>query len=60
MYMAVHGVPGPGPDHVQALADFALDMADVAAGLENPHDLAMPVRVGLTDGTVITEVAESR
>ncbi len=56
----VNGVPRPRPDHVQALADFAIDMADVAAELEDPHSLAMPMRIGLADGQVITGVTRSR
>ena len=42
-YMVVSGVPRPRPDHVQALADFALDMADVAAALKDPHGQARTV-----------------
>ena len=33
-YMVVSGVPRPRPDHVHALADFALEMTAVAAKLE--------------------------
>ena len=32
-YMVVSGVPRPRPDHVQVLADFALEMADAAASV---------------------------
>ena len=46
-YMVVSGVPRPRPDHVQALADFALEMADVAAGLKDPHGHSVPLRVGM-------------
>ncbi|WP_269147845.1 hypothetical protein [Mycobacterium leprae] len=35
-------------------------MADVAAELEDPHSLAMPMRIGLADGQVITGVTRSR
>ncbi len=59
-YMVVSGVPRPRPDHVQALADFALDMADVAAGLKDPHGLSLPLRVGLATGPVVAGVVGSR
>jgi adenylate cyclase len=32
-YMVVSGVPQPRPDHLEALADLALDIADAVAGL---------------------------
>lgn len=59
-YMVVSGVPRPRPDHVHALADFALDMADVAAGLKDPHGRAVPLRVGLATGPVVAGVVGSR
>jgi adenylate cyclase len=59
-YMVVSGVPRPRPDHVQALADFALDMADVAAGLKDPHGRSVPLRVGLATGPVVAGVVGSR
>jgi class 3 adenylate cyclase len=59
-YMVVSGVPRARPDHVQALADFALDMIDVAAGLKDPHGLALPLRVGMACGPVVAGVVGSR
>ncbi len=59
-YMVVSGVPRPRPDHVQALADFALDMAAVAAGLKDPHGRSVPLRVGLATGPVVAGVVGSR
>lgn len=59
-YMVASGVPRPRPDHVQALADFAIEMVDVAAGLEDPHGLAIPLRVGLAVGPVVAGVVGSR
>jgi len=59
-YMVASGVPRPRPDHVQALADFALEMADVAAGLKDPHGDAVPLRVGLATGPVVAGVVGSR
>ena len=59
-YMVVSGVPRPRPDHVQALADFALEMADAAAGLKDPHGQPVPLRVGLASGPVVAGVVGSR
>jgi class 3 adenylate cyclase len=59
-YMVVSGVPRPRPDHVRALADFAIEMADVAAGLKDPHGLSVPLRVGMACGPVVAGVVGSR
>ncbi|MDT5349040.1 MAG: adenylate cyclase, partial [Mycobacterium sp.] len=59
-YMVVSGVPRPRPDHVAALADFALEMADVAAGLKGPHGQAVPIRIGMANGPVVAGVVGSR
>ncbi|MGB8391403.1 adenylate/guanylate cyclase domain-containing protein [Mycobacterium sp.] len=59
-YMVVSGVPRPRPDHAQALADFALDMANVAAGLKDPHGHSVPLRVGMATGPVVAGVVGSR
>ncbi|GAB7141587.1 adenylate/guanylate cyclase domain-containing protein [Mycobacterium riyadhense] len=59
-YMVVSGVPRPRPDHVHALADCALDMAAVAAEMEDPHDRSVPLRVGLATGPVVAGVVGSR
>lgn len=52
-YMVVSGVPRPRPDHTQALADFALDMTNVAAQLKDPRGNPVPLRVGLATGPVV-------
>jgi class 3 adenylate cyclase len=59
-YMVVSGVPRPRPDHSRALADFALDMANVAAGLKDPHGQPIPLRVGMACGPVVAGVVGSR
>ncbi len=59
-YMVVSGVPRPRPDHVQALADFALDMADAAATLKDPYGQAVPIRIGMANGPVVAGVVGSR
>ncbi|MGO9511642.1 MAG: adenylate/guanylate cyclase domain-containing protein [Mycobacterium sp.] len=59
-YMVVSGVPRPRPDHLHALADFALDMAAIAAGMTNPLGRSVPLRVGLATGPVVAGVVGSR
>jgi class 3 adenylate cyclase len=59
-YMVVSGVPRPRPDHSRALADFALDMVNVAAGLQDPHGQPIPLRVGMACGPVVAGVVGSR
>src|ERR1700739_2563831 len=59
-YMVVSGVPHPRPDHAQALADFAFEMANVAAALKDPHGHSLPLRVGMACGPVVAGVVGSR
>jgi len=59
-YMVVSGVPRPRPDHVEALADFALEMAAAAAGLKDPHGYPVTLRIGLATGPVVAGVVGSR
>ncbi|QNI06859.1 adenylate/guanylate cyclase domain-containing protein [Mycobacterium kubicae] len=59
-YMVVSGVPRPRPDHLHALADFALDMVAAAAELKDPHGRSVPLRVGLAAGPVVAGVVGSR
>ena len=59
-YMVVSGVPNPRPDHLQALASFALDMADVVAGLTDPQGRPVPFRIGLGAGPVVAGVVGAR
>jgi adenylate cyclase len=59
-YMVVSGVPQPRPDHVEALADLALDMAETANGLTDSRGEALPLRIGLANGPVVAGVVGSR
>jgi adenylate cyclase len=59
-YMVVSGVPQPRPDHIEALACLALDMADAVAGLRDPHGREVPLRIGLAAGPVVAGVVGAR
>jgi len=59
-YMVVSGVPLPRPDHLEALADLALDIADTVAGLTDSRGRAVPLRIGLTSGPVVAGVVGSQ
>jgi adenylate cyclase len=59
-YMVVSGVPRARPDHAFALAEFALDMANVAASLKDPHGYSVPLRVGMACGPVVAGVVGTR
>ncbi|WP_090601697.1 adenylate/guanylate cyclase domain-containing protein [Mycobacterium lentiflavum] len=59
-YMVVSGVPRPRPDHVHALADFALDMVATAAKIQDAQGDSVPMRVGFATGTVVAGVVGSR
>lgn len=59
-YMVVSGVPERRPDHLAALARFALDMADAAARVNAPQGWPLRVRIGLAAGPVVAGVIGSR
>jgi adenylate cyclase len=59
-YMVVSGVPRPRPDHLQALASLALDMADAVAKLRDPEGRPVPIRMGMASGPVVAGVVGSR
>jgi adenylate cyclase len=59
-YMVVSGVPQPRPDHVEALAALALDMAEAAGLLKDSRGDALPLRIGLASGPVVAGVVGSR
>ena len=58
--MVVSGVPDPRPDHLEALAQLALDMAQAVAGLKDPRGRAVPLRIGLAVGPVVAGVVGAR
>jgi adenylate cyclase len=59
-YMVVSGVPEPRPDHIEALACLALDMAEAVADLKDPNGHAVPLRIGLGAGPVVAGVVGAR
>jgi adenylate cyclase len=59
-YMVVSGVPHPRPDHIEALACLALDMADAVADLKDPKGREVPLRIGLAAGPVVAGVVGAR
>jgi adenylate cyclase len=59
-YMVVSGVPQPRPDHLEALADLALDIADAVAGLTDSRGRAVPLRIGMAGGPVVAGVVGSQ
>jgi len=59
-YMVVSGVPLARPDHLQALASLALDMADAVADLKDPQGREVPLRMGLAAGPVVAGVVGAR
>lgn len=59
-YMVVSGVPEPTPDHIHALADFALDLAETAATFKDSHDRPVQIRIGFAAGPVVAGVVGSR
>ncbi len=59
-YMVVSGVPEPRPDHIEALACLALDMADAVADLKDQNGRAVPLRIGLAAGPVVAGVVGAR
>jgi len=59
-YMVVSGVPQPRPDHLEALADLALDIANSVAGLTDSRGRAVPLRIGLASGPLVAGVVGSQ
>jgi adenylate cyclase len=59
-YMVVSGVPEPRPDHLEALAGLALDMAKAVAGLTDPQGREVPLRIGVASGPVVAGVVGAR
>ena len=55
-YLVVGGVPLPRPDHAEAVAELALDLLEVVAGIATPLGEPLRVRVGVNTGPAIAAV----
>jgi adenylate cyclase len=59
-YMVVSGVPQPRADHIEALANLALDMAKAVRDLRDPNGRPVPLRMGVAAGPVVAGVVGAR
>lgn len=60
-YLVAAGLPEPRPDHLEAIADFALDLQRVAPQITLPDGGNLEIRIGLHSGPLIAGViGESR
>lgn len=59
-YMAAGGLPVPRPDHVDAVAQMALDMQQAIARFTRPNGKAFQLRIGISTGPVIAGVIGMR
>jgi len=55
-YMAVGGLPTPRPDHVEAVAEMALDMQKEIVRFNSKNSTTLTIRVGLQTGPVIAGI----
>ncbi|MBW3667138.1 MAG: adenylate/guanylate cyclase domain-containing protein [Actinobacteria bacterium] len=55
-YMAVAGAPDTRPDHVQASAEFALEMLDETHRHMHPKGERLELRIGIDSGPVVAGV----
>lgn len=55
-YLVAGGVPTPRPDHVEAVAAFALEMKSVMAAVATEEGLALRLRIGIHTGPVVAGV----
>jgi adenylate cyclase len=58
--MVVSGVPEPRRDHAAKIADLALDIRDVMAGLVDVKGDEAPMRIGIASGPVVAGVIGTR
>jgi len=55
-YMAVGGLPTPRPDHVEAVAEMALDMQKVVTKLNWGDGKCIDLRIGISTGPVVAGI----
>jgi adenylate cyclase len=59
-YMAVGGLPMPRPDHIEAIADMALDMQASINRFKVGDDRPLRIRIGIHTGPVVAGVIGQR
>jgi len=59
-YMAVGGLPTPRPDHVEAVAEMALDMQKVVTKLNAGDGKSFELRIGISTGPVVAGIIGSK
>ncbi len=59
-YMVVSGVPTPRGDHIEAIADLALDLTRAVSELRDPRGKPVPMRMGIAAGPVVAGVVGAR
>ena len=55
-YMVASGLPIPRTDHVEAVAEMALDMQQAIAKFNLEHNCQLSIRIGINSGPVIAGV----
>lgn len=55
-YMAAGGLPDPMPNHLEAMADFALEMQDLMSKTPSPSGKPMQLRIGIHTGPLVAGV----
>jgi PAS domain S-box-containing protein len=55
-YMVVSGLPHPRKDHVEAIADMALEMQQAISGIRTYDDEPILLRIGINTGSVVAGV----
>jgi len=55
-YMVVGGLPLERADHLEAIANMALDMQEAIAKVQTPHQTPFRMRIGINTGPVIAGV----
>jgi len=59
-YMVVGGLPMPRPDHVEAVAEMALDMQKVVTKLSAGDRKGFELRIGISTGPVVAGIIGSK
>jgi adenylate cyclase len=59
-YVVVSGVPVARSDHAKALVQFALEMLDAAARIQDLHGRNLAIRIGIASGPVVAGVVGTK